>query len=132
MKLRLKGDTIRLRLTQGEVARLMAEGCVEESTRVGSSALRYGLRRDPDLTVLEADFRDGCIEVRVPAAQASRWGESGEEGIREAVRSRDGSVTKVLIEKDFACLKPRGGEDEDCFPNPAGACASFLSKSEPE
>jgi hypothetical protein len=37
----------------------------------------------------------------------------GEQGLD------DGSVLRILVEKDFACLAPRAGEDEsDMFPHP--------------
>ena len=35
----------------------------------------------------------------------------------------DGVVLRVLVEKDFACLTVREGEDdEDAFPNPHESC----------
>ncbi len=47
MKLRIKGDSLRLRLTQGEVTALDTGGVVEEKVRFGGgAALIYRLRRD--------------------------------------------------------------------------------------
>jgi hypothetical protein len=56
------------------------------------------------------------VEVRVPVDVARAWTDGEEVGIESAA----GATPRILVEKDFACLSPREGEDDgDAFPNPA-------------
>ncbi|HEU4628708.1 MAG TPA: hypothetical protein VFS08_03155 [Gemmatimonadaceae bacterium] len=131
MKLRLKGDTLRLRLSRGEVATLAARGRVDEATRLGPApgdTLRYLLERSPDATAVGARLEAGTIVVTLPEAVARQWIETDDVGI-SSVQSfaTEGDGTgelRILVEKDFACLTPRA-EDADAFPHPGagrGAC----------
>lgn len=126
MKLRVRGDSIRLRVTQSEVARLIAGEVVEEHTHIGGAQFIYALgsftpdssasdRAGADIKVQFEGAPDrGLVRVSVPLPQMQHWGESNTVGIDTQV-----DTLAVLIEKDFACLDPRDGiEDSDTFPNP--------------
>lgn len=114
MKLRIRGNSIRLRLTQGEVDRLICDGGVGESVDLGAPRFSYSLKLE-DRDSVGADFEGGEITVRIPADQAENWASSERVGIE----GTQGEVA-ILIEKDFACLNPGRGEDEsNMFPNPA-------------
>ena len=121
MKLRLKGNSIRLRLTRRELGQLASEGAVEESVEFGKSGRKfvYALEAAREVDTIRAEYEDDRLLVIVPARQACQWADSEEVGIQTDI---DG--LHVLVEKDFACLKPRQGEDEaDMFPNPnSGTC----------
>jgi hypothetical protein len=121
MKLRIKDNSIRLRLTQSEVEHFQSEGAVEGKTDfgIGSEPLTYRLE-SVDTTSLGAVFNSGCITVRIPKAMAQKWVETDLVGLSNDVH-RDQPY--LLIEKDFACLTVREGEDEsDAFPNPNESC----------
>jgi hypothetical protein len=124
MKLRIKGDSLRLRLTQGEVRELEEHGAVEDRVRFGSGTqLTYRLRRDASVPVLSARFGEGTIEVHVPDSSALAWCRSNEVTLSGAQPAAADAELRVVVEKDFACLTVREGEDEsDNFPNPNGAC----------
>lgn len=119
MKLRIKGDSLRLRLTRSEVEQLAATGNVEDRIGFGGdSALVYRIKRDPQGAQLKASFAQGAIEVSVPAEAARQWCDSEEVGLSNA-QNNEGAGLRILVEKDFACLKPRTDEDEsDQFPHP--------------
>jgi hypothetical protein len=121
MKLRLKGNSIRLRLTQGEVARLAETGAVEERVEFGNSGRTfvYAVEATGDGKEVAAEFVADRIRVVIPAAAAREWAQSDEVGL---YATPDG--LSISVEKDFACVKPRAGEDEsDMFPHPdPGAC----------
>jgi hypothetical protein len=121
MKLRIKGDSLRLRLTKGEVSQLDTGGVVEERVRFGGgAALVYRLRRDPNASGLSASFADGAVEVRVPEACVHPWASSNEVTLAGAQPLAAGEELRIVVEKDFACLAPREGEDEsDHFENPS-------------
>jgi len=117
MKLRIRGDSVRLRLSQGDVATLLATGAVEEATHFpGGAAFRYRLGTSTDAGAVDASFVAGTLEVRLPHALAAAWGRSDEVGL-EATLAHEGRELRVLIEKDFPCPTSRPGEDDsDAFP----------------
>ena len=125
MKLRIRDNTIRLRLTQTEVGVLRSAGRVASATVFPDGAkLEYVLESDAETADLTATMRDGRITVHVPVAEASEWTESDQVSLRAEQRLADGQSLGLLVEKDFACLTPREGEDEsDMYPHPeSGAC----------
>ncbi len=119
MKLRIKGPTLRLRLTQGEIEKLMAEGAVEEQVPFGAGvSLAYRLRRDPAAREIAATFRNGVLEVRMPEASVREWCGTSLVTLAHEQALPEGAL-RITLEKDFACLAPREGEDEsDNFPHP--------------
>lgn len=123
MKLRIRGDTLRLRLAQAEVNALRSEGRVEDAIHFGpDAALRYAVLADADADRLTAAWRGGEVVVRIPAAQARAWADGDAVGMSTDQDIGDGRVLSVLVEKDFKCLVPRDGTDDDGFPNPAASC----------
>ena len=118
MKLRIRGDSIRLRLTQAEVKRLADEGRVEDSTRFGPDerftyAIAFGG------STLSATLSPRAIEVTLPSDVARAWATGDSVGIEGTRDLGDGSTLRILVEKDFACLTKRPHEDDtDAFPNP--------------
>lgn len=121
MKLRIRGNSLRLRLTRPEVAALADAGEVCERTEFGKDGeLRYRLRSDAQAPRVTARFADAVIDVAVPAAIVSHWAASEQVSITsEQPTGGEGSLA-VLIEKDFACLAERPGEDDsDAFPHPS-------------
>ena len=121
MKLRLRNNSIRFRLTQSEVARLAEDGTVEEAINFGplpTEALTYVLSASADSDAIKAEFNGERIEVFIPKTAVDLWSSTDQVGI-EAVQNIDNGKLQILIEKDFRCLEPRtGGDDEDTFPNP--------------
>lgn len=117
MKLRIKGNSIRLRMTQSEVARLAAEGSVREAVEFGDKTFGYEIRSLDRVNTVNADLSGNSIVVSVPAAQVSEWADT------DAVSIEHEGIPSVLIEKDFACLSERKNEDDsDAFPNPRDEC----------
>ncbi len=112
MKLRIKGNSIRLRLTQSEIASLRQGSSIEEIVRFSpTSRLAYVLERGG--TELAASFEGGRIAVRVPDALARELCDTDRVGVEGAA----GDV-HVLIEKDWQCLAPRDEDESDHFPHP--------------
>jgi hypothetical protein len=119
MKLRIKGPSLRLRLTQGEMRALLEEGTVEEQVPFAPGVrLVYRLRRDAAVGEISASFRNGVVEIRVPEAHAREWCNTGLVTLSHEQALPEGAL-RITLEKDFACLAPRQGEDEsDNFPHP--------------
>ena len=113
MKLRFHNDSLRLRLSQPEVARLKETGRVETSvTFAPGQALLYSIETGPDGAV-SATFEQGRIRVHLPAATARQWIDSDQTGVESS-----GSPLHILIEKDYQCLHKSSPDDADAFPNP--------------
>lgn len=124
MKLRIRGDSLRLRLSQAEIARLRETGEVADRIHFGDRSLDYALV-SADVLAPSARFDGDRIEVAIPHAVARGWAQSEQVGI-EAEQALASGTLRLLIEKDFKCLAPRPGEDDgDAFPNPgaeSGGC----------
>ena len=122
MKLRIRGDSLRFRLAQGEVARLLAGGRVSESVHFSGGvgdALTYSLQSSKSVAQVRARFAGREIEVDLPQVFVSHWADSDEVGIESTQPIGDGKRLHIMVEKDFRCLQPRPEEDErDNFPHP--------------
>lgn len=105
MKLRVRGSTLRLRLTKPEVDALVTKGLVEEFAEFPANArLRYAVAVEG--AKVSASFDSSGVVIRIPRAEADRWRDSDEVGIE----GTDGP-TRILVEKDWACVQPRSDED---------------------
>ncbi len=120
MKLRIRDNSIRLRLSQGEVAALGKEGLVASRIEFpGGRALAYVVESSP-ASVMPAAFLSGnLVTVSLPESMVLPWARSEQVAISGEQRLDDGTWLHVLVEKDFACLAPRADEDEtDLYPHP--------------
>lgn len=112
MKLRIKGNSIRLRLTKSEIDALRDGGLVEESVHFSAtSRFTYALERSGE--AVSATFHEGRVLVRVSNALALELCDTDRVGIDESA----GEV-RILIEKDWQCLAPRDEDESDAFPHP--------------
>jgi len=120
MKLRIRDNAIRLRLMRGEVETLQTEGRVSARTGFpGGGIFSYRVESDPASVALEALFGDNVLAVRIPETSVLAWATSEQVSIEGDLLLDDGETLRLLVEKDFACLAPRAGEDEaDMYPHP--------------
>ena len=122
MKLKIKGNSIRLRLGQSEVRRLAIDGKIEETTVFGPSKeerFAYALVISPELADVSASYADRRIVIRVPTGVIHRWAETDQVSIHAVQRTADESDLLILIEKDFECIDaPSDESQEDAFPHP--------------
>lgn len=116
MKLRIKGDSIRLRLTQSEVRQFGNTGTITEKVHFGQVNLSYSLERKPagDLNAL---YTKNHVRVYVPADTARNWIDTDQVGLETQVDLGKGKQLSILVEKDFQCLDARPDESDN-FPNP--------------
>ena len=113
MKLRIRGNSVRLRLTRSEVERLAAEGRLTETVDLGRK-FAYEIVAD-DVDDVSAAFDGATIRVTLPRSKAMEWAGTERVGIEAFTAG-----VRVAVEKDFACLTPRREEDEsDMFDHPA-------------
>ena len=119
MKLRIKGNAIRLRLSQQEVEQVAAGEAVSVNTVFPDGqklTYRFAGHAGPGPA---ASLVDGVLGVSVPDDQARAWAGGEDVSLRAKLDLPGGDHLLMLVEKDFQCLVPREGEDEaGLYPNP--------------
>ena len=120
MKLRVRDNSIRLRLTQTEVELARTDGLVRGTVPLaGNSNFEYVLESSPATVKPEAHMSNNVLTVRIPETEILSWSDSDEVSISATQLLDGGNELSILIEKDFACLAPREGEDEsDMYAHP--------------
>lgn len=121
MKLRIKGNSIRLRLTQTEVNQIGKGEEVRESVSFGKEkpAFSYVLCTASDMSKVKVRYAHDELLISFPYAQAQFWATTSMVGMEEMLNLDDDDTLHILVEKDFQCLHKRPNEDEsDHFPNP--------------
>ncbi len=114
MKLRIKDNSLRLRLTQTEVARLGDRGSVEAAIRFSEDhVLGYPVSVLADAEVVSVRYEGHSICVFLPKAIANIWIGNDEVTIEAA-----DSGVQILVEKDFQCLHRSPATERDGYPNP--------------
>ncbi len=112
---------MRLRLTRTEVDTLRDEGIVQARAAFpGGRELRYEVESSPASVSPGAFLSNSTVTVRLPESVVLAWANSEQVSIDGEVKHSNGESLRILVEKDFACLAPREGEDEsDMFPHPS-------------
>lgn len=120
MKLRIRDNSVRLRLTRGEVDTLRDEGLVSARTGFpGGREFHYVLESSPASVSPGAFLSDSVMTVRLPETTVLAWAATEQVSIQGEQLLEDGEKVGILVEKDFECLAPREGEDEsDMYPHP--------------
>ena len=116
MKLRLRGNSVRLRLNRRDIDGLASGNVLEECVVFPASArLFYSLepRNEGGAT---ACFDGAAIRIAVPSATVSEWATSEEIGLYFDFPAGEHPL-KVAIEKDLECLHgPEEELDPEAFP----------------
>jgi hypothetical protein len=129
MKMRIKGDSLRLRVSRSELARLMDSGRIEETVHFApqkDAQLTYALEREREpahdraasAQELSVAWRPGEVAVVLSADAARRWAEEDQVGVYGRLDLGEGQL-EAIVEKDFACLDRSDADNLDTFPNPS-------------
>ena len=121
MKIRIKDNSVRLRLTQAEVKQLSEIGEVRSMITFGveiKDTLVYAVVSTISHTI-DVTYKNHTIEVKIPASMINQWANSEQVSIRHEKPISPGESLIILVEKDFKCLTERPDEnEEDMFPHP--------------
>ncbi|MCC8409168.1 hypothetical protein LJ707_09510 [Mucilaginibacter sp. UR6-1] len=112
MKIRIKGNSIRYRLTRSEVERFGHDGYLEEITDFGAAQLIYALRTTA-ADELWADFKQNKITLFMPLHMRNEWLATDKVGFENRTAN-----FYLLVEKDFQCLDNVEEDQSDNYPNP--------------
>jgi hypothetical protein len=116
MKIRIKGNLLRYRLTKSEVAKLGSAGFLEEHTAFGNKTLVCAIETAID-DKLSADFIADKIVLHIPKKMIYELNNTDRVGFDD----RTGPVS-LLVEKDFACIDHVEEDQSDNYLNPLLAC----------
>ncbi|MCC8426276.1 hypothetical protein [Mucilaginibacter sp. UR6-11] len=112
MKLRIKNNGIRYRLTKTDVTNLAKYGIVKEKVNFGDSELVYILQETVN-NELSADFKNNIMTMYIPKIMITQLAGTDKVGFENSY----GEV-QLLIEKDFTCLDNTDEDQSDNYPNP--------------
>ncbi|MEO6638508.1 MAG: hypothetical protein ABIN25_09535 [Ginsengibacter sp.] len=122
MKIRIKGNSIRLRLSKSEAALFALKGYLEERTDFGDSAFIYAVGSTEDEN-MSASFTMGNIIVHIPQHLLNQWATTNLVSLDYTMPLGDNKSLYILLEKDFKCIDAVVTEDQsDYFENPAKSC----------
>ena len=122
MKLRIKGNSIRIRLTKTEVAQFGEKGYWEEKTEFGNTTLTYAIQKDSAAKELSAKMEGTTITMILPESIANEWTSTNIVGFQNQYQLPTGTELFLLIEKDFVCLDNTFEDQSDNYPNPNAHC----------
>lgn len=109
MKLRIEGNSIRLRIKKSDLNRLHTEGVVHEMVAfIKGFNFHYELKTDEKAAQIDAVFTHSTITISIPLSIATAWINSETVGLENTLENG----LFILIEKDFPC-KTRENEDKD-------------------
>jgi hypothetical protein len=120
MKLRIQGNSLRLRLTQPEVDAFRADGRIEERIRFAPGVrLVYAIEASPSAQHLSVHYDRNEITVTVPEATMHAWADTDQVGMEGDHTIEGDKMLSLLIEKDFQCLHHgEDAKDPNAFPHP--------------
>lgn len=112
MKIRIKGNSLRYRLTRTDVDRLDKEGYLEEQSNFAGNPLIYALQLTEG-EVLTSSFINNKITLSMSHKMIAEFIQTDKVGFS----NHDGDMD-LLVEKDFTCLDNVAEDQSDNYPNP--------------
>lgn len=112
MKIRIKGNTLRYRLTRSDIASLNESGRLREQTDFAGRSLIYELKICGEV-LMTATFVDNNITLNMPEAMLSEFVSTERVGF-----STNSGKLFLLVEKDFTCMDNTVEDQSDNYPNP--------------
>lgn len=120
MKLRIAGNSLRLRVSQSDLARFMKSGRIEETIHFAgddSAQFTYAMEQSEAQSDISVRYRAREVTVVLPSGAARDWAEGERVGIYGSVAVGKDKLA-LIVEKDFACLDGSDRDNLDAFPNP--------------
>lgn len=120
MKLRIHGNSIRLRLTRSEVERFARDGRIESVLNFGPAPdrhLSYGLVVSPQPEPMAVKYSPDRITIFVSPALAEDWTKTERIAISDRQALSDEAHLDILVEKEFRRMRD-AEPDPDLYPNP--------------
>ena len=138
MKIRIKGNSVRFRLTKTEVDTFCKTGLFEEQTDFGETLFKYRLKAIPQEELLNISFKDvtlpelekrnisfenNTITLYANEKEVKGWHKSSRISFEYSVKKNKSTAMLLLLEKDFVCMDATVEDQSDNYPNPKDAIA---------
>ncbi len=112
MKLRLEGNSIRLRVRKSDLIKLQKEGVLTEQLVFPNGLhFQYQLITDNSAETIDAQLSATTMTVSIPLSMATDWLNSDAVGLEHTL---NGGLF-ILIEKDFPCTDRPWEDTSDTF-----------------
>ena len=112
MKLRIKSNSLRYRLTRSDVDKLSREGYLEDQINFAGTPLIYAIQLT-DGQELTSSYIDNKITMCMSRKMIVELTDSDRVGFKN-----NNSRLELLVEKDFTCLDNVDEDQSDNYPNP--------------
>jgi hypothetical protein len=123
MKLRIRDNSLRLRITQTELDQFEKDKKVQATIHFPEGVLMHYVLLWSDDENFGARFDGLSMVAWVSHSAGQRWLDPSEVTIDHSLELENGDSLRLLVEKDFQCLSERKDEDEsDMFANPNTHC----------
>jgi|ERR1700722_16152735 hypothetical protein len=121
MKLRIKGNSLRLRVSRSELARFEAGERIEETihfTADPGATLTYALESASRPAPVTIRYESREVVIILSKDRARIWTSQNEVGVYTTLDIGAAGSLEVAVEKDFACLDRTDEDNSDTFANP--------------
>ena len=115
MKIRIKGNSLRYRLTRSDIAVLTQQGHLQEQTAFAGQPLIYSISIAAE-EQLAAVYANHTITLYLSAAMVAALADTDQVGFEDKT-----GTLHLLVEKDFTCLDNVEEDQSDNYPNPLAA-----------
>ena len=122
MKLRIKGNSLRVRLTRSEAEKFVNTGYLEEQTSFLENKFIYALQSMNDIKEMTASFDQNKISIFIPAKLLVDWPQNDIVGFNATMPLTATDSLYLLLEKDFICLDETTEDQSDNYENPNKTC----------
>jgi hypothetical protein len=120
MKLRIKGNSLRLRVSRVDLANLLHDGRIDETIQFTPDArakLTYGLEIRSCDQEISVQYYDCQVRLVLSTKAAMRWANGDEVGLY-GESATDSEPLQLSVEKDYACIDRDDADNAEAFPNP--------------
>lgn len=121
MKIRIKGNSVRYRLTKTDVKNFCLNGSIEEVCSFGTSALTYAVEQK-NSEAASASYEQNKITVYLPQILVRDWDKNDRVGFNLDMQINDNEKLIIIVEKDFKCNDETTEDQSDNYENPSKVC----------
>jgi hypothetical protein len=112
MKIRIKSNSVRYRLTRTDVAQLVEKGIIEDKVNFANQSFLYTVQLTQS-EQLSATYINNTITMMMPETMLNELAGSDTVGFEN-----NENGLHLLVEKDFTCLDNVEEDQSDNCPNP--------------
>jgi len=122
VKIRIRENSIRFRLTKSEVDIFEKAGYLENKTEFGFANFIYAMQVLDGIDSLAATYIGNKLTLFVPLTMQKEWTTTDKVGFNSIMNTGPGKTLSLLLEKDWACVDKADEDQSDNFENPNAAC----------